>query len=167
MAEGRCLFTTSKGYIGIGLKEILPGDNICVLLGCNTPMILRPYEAGNFIVIGTAYVDGFSEAQALLGPLPSPLSFRYQYNDKTRSFQAAYLERHTGVITLDDPRLEPLPDGWYVKRYPEENAHGVYEGSISKNDNESRPEWMHSRDPRLTPEALRKRGADLKTFRLS
>jgi hypothetical protein len=168
MARGRCLFTTTNGFLGLGLRQVRPNDTVWVLLGCSTPMILRSSDTGHFEIIGAAYLDGFSEAQALLGPLPDAFSFVYQYNDTTKSYQAAYLDAKTGATTLDDPRLEPLPPGWRVMRYPEENAQGVYERTAIAVQDDSRKTrtWKHSGDPRLTPEALMKRGVELQTFRL-
>ena len=168
MAHGRCFLKTTKGYTGLGLQGVRPGDIICVFLGCNTPMVLRPSSEveGAFEVIGAAYIDEFSEAQALLGPLPGYISFRYQYNEGTKTFRAAYLDERTQETTLNDPRLGPMPPGWRVKRYPEENARGIYE-TMDHEVGQVEPTWETTyHDPRLTPEALRKRGVNLQTFRL-
>jgi hypothetical protein len=80
MTQGRCIFTTLKGYVGLGLESTKPGDVVCVLLGCKSTMVLRkePYEVGDYFkVIGESYVDGLAEAQALLGPLLINYSFVY------------------------------------------------------------------------------------------
>lgn len=107
MAHGGCFLKTTKGYTGLVLQFVQPGDIICVLLGCNTPMILRPSSEtkGAFEVVGAACVDGFTEAQTLLGPFPDYTSFVYQYREETKTFRAAYLDKRTHDITLNDPGL--------------------------------------------------------------
>jgi hypothetical protein len=35
------IFVMEKGYMGIGLDEVVAGDNICVLPGCSVPLVVR------------------------------------------------------------------------------------------------------------------------------
>ncbi|KAI8632682.1 hypothetical protein F5Y19DRAFT_491328 [Xylariaceae sp. FL1651] len=44
----KCLIRSTEGYIGIVPPFSLPGGEICVLLGSNAPMLLRPTEQGSF-----------------------------------------------------------------------------------------------------------------------
>jgi hypothetical protein len=37
---GRALFTTADGNIGLCPADTRPGDHICVILGCKTPLLL-------------------------------------------------------------------------------------------------------------------------------
>jgi hypothetical protein len=48
--EGRRLFSTQEGRIGIGSGEMLPGDVICVLYGAPMPFALRRHKDGYRIV---------------------------------------------------------------------------------------------------------------------
>lgn len=66
LREYRTIVVTSEGYIGQILYDggVKPGDVICVLLGCNAPMILRPVES-HYIVIGDIYVDGIMHGEAM------------------------------------------------------------------------------------------------------
>ena len=49
---GRRFFNTEKGYMGIGPSKINKGDVVCVLLGGETPYILRPTENGQYKMVG-------------------------------------------------------------------------------------------------------------------
>ncbi|KAI6086388.1 HET-domain-containing protein [Hypoxylon rubiginosum] len=93
-------------YIGIVPSAAQVGDKICVLMGCDSPMVLRPTENGKFLLIGETYVDGLCEGQAFLGPL----------KDGTRISRISWdgdLEGSTFVFsdtsTHRDSRLEQLP----------------------------------------------------------
>jgi len=58
------VFVTEKGYIGEGTNRSRPGDIICVLLGCNYPVILRPV-AGHYEFIGAVYVHGIMHGEVI------------------------------------------------------------------------------------------------------
>ncbi len=60
----RRLVTTKKGYVGMALEAVEPGDVICVLLGCTVPMVLRP-AGDKYQVVGECYLHGLMEGQAL------------------------------------------------------------------------------------------------------
>jgi hypothetical protein len=62
--HGRCLFVTPRGYIGIGPPEVQKGDQICVLLGCDIPLIIRPV-AGHYIVVGDCFVYGIMKGEVM------------------------------------------------------------------------------------------------------
>jgi hypothetical protein len=60
----RTLFTTSKGYIGIGPKALQVGDLLCVLSGGRVPFVLRRKD-DIFQLIGECYVYGIMSGQAV------------------------------------------------------------------------------------------------------
>lgn len=68
--NGRLFFRTQKGRIGLvpSLTEV--GDRVCVILGWDTPLILRPTTTGHWLVVGSCYCHGLMNAEGLLGPLP-------------------------------------------------------------------------------------------------
>ncbi|KAM5365285.1 hypothetical protein ACJZ2D_011068 [Fusarium nematophilum] len=71
-------FVTSEGgNFGLGHQDAEPGDIICAILGCRVLVILRPVTGGNFHVVGSCYLHGFSSAEAFLGPLPEPWVMQY------------------------------------------------------------------------------------------
>ena len=69
---GRRFFSTEKGRIGIGPRQLAPGDKIYVLLQARLLFILRPCKAGdqdqglstNNSLIGHAYVHGVVHGEA-------------------------------------------------------------------------------------------------------
>ncbi|KAH8815982.1 heterokaryon incompatibility protein-domain-containing protein [Xylogone sp. PMI_703] len=64
MIRTRAFFTTEKGYIGIGPRNIERGDMIYDLIGGDVPFILRPDEnPGEFKFVGDAYVHGIMDGE--------------------------------------------------------------------------------------------------------
>ena len=62
-----------NGYIGLCPAGTEPGDRIVVVLGCETPLAIRPVpeKPGRYKLIGSCYVHGMMDCEMLLGPLPS------------------------------------------------------------------------------------------------
>lgn len=59
----RRLFDTTAGYLGLGLRDVQQGDSVCILNGCQFPMVLRQH--GEFWkVVGEAYVHGLMDGEA-------------------------------------------------------------------------------------------------------
>ena len=76
VCPGRLLFLTTSGHLGLGPKNTVAGDRLCILAGHKMPVILRPCPSG-YIFVGDCYVDGimwgeavaaFKEGRAHLGP---------------------------------------------------------------------------------------------------
>lgn len=55
--ELSCLFTTATGYIGPDPKSVERGDHICVLMGCQLPVVLREF-GDKYIFVGDCQVLG-------------------------------------------------------------------------------------------------------------
>ncbi len=147
--ESRNLFTTSEGHFGLAPLATKSGDHVCVLLGCQAPIVLRPTNNRSFLVVGQCYIHGFGNGEALLGPLPS--GWRRPRHAK----QGEFFDRATGTWSLIDPRLGELPDGWQmVSNLP----YAVFE-KLSTGE-------RTFYDPRQTPEAIRARGVNLRTISL-
>ncbi|KAG4441005.1 hypothetical protein IFR05_003512 [Cadophora sp. M221] len=60
----RRLITTSKGYFGLGVNTCMPGDLVCVLYGCSTPVLLRRVE-DHCTFLGEAYLHGIMNGEAI------------------------------------------------------------------------------------------------------
>jgi hypothetical protein len=70
----RKFFLTTKGYMGLGPKELKEGDEVAVLVGGHTPFVLRGAGEQNigeeigekqcYTLIGDCYVHGIMEGQA-------------------------------------------------------------------------------------------------------
>lgn len=57
------LFYCTSGYLG-AVGGALPGDLVCVLFGCNFPVLLR-YEEDHHIYVGPCYVIGLMDREAM------------------------------------------------------------------------------------------------------
>ena len=60
----RRLFHSSDGYLGLGPRNTLPGDVLCVLKDCNVPVILRPTENGYYQHVSLCCVAGIMDGEA-------------------------------------------------------------------------------------------------------
>ncbi len=62
------LMTTRTGEFGWVPHAALPGDHICILLGCSTPLLLRQVgKEKRYQLIGTSYVHGIMHGEAMQG----------------------------------------------------------------------------------------------------
>jgi hypothetical protein len=51
---------------------MLEKATLCVILGCGSPVVLRPTRDGLFYLVGDCPVPGLLNGDELLGRLPSP-----------------------------------------------------------------------------------------------
>ena len=156
--RGRSFLTTDDGYVGLAPIASKPGDEICVLLACRSPLVLRPCGDGSYKVVGECYIDGLMQRTAVLGPLPSKWQRFSRYFDEYSRDYDAFLNHQTGEFQIEDPRFGPLPAGWYISDHERKNAYNVY-----ANDKTGKRSW---RDPRMSPEALTARGVEMREFQL-
>ena len=156
--RGRSFFTTNDGYIGLAPIATKPGDQVCILLGCQSPLVLRPCGNGSHKVVGECYIDGFMDGAAYLGPLPSKWQLVERYFEGGSNRYYSFLDRLSGEFQIEHPRLGPLPAGWYIGDHRRKDAFILY-----ANDETGERTW---RDPRMSPEALTARGVELREFRL-
>lgn len=68
--NGRQIFKTTDGLSGVAPPQARSGDQICVLLGCDAPMILRATQNGKYLVVGSYVMQKVNDGESLLGPLP-------------------------------------------------------------------------------------------------
>ena len=59
-------FCTPQGYLGAGPPGLREGDQICVLLGCTTPLVVRRVE-DHYVVVGACFVWGLMDGEAIEG----------------------------------------------------------------------------------------------------
>lgn len=64
--KNRRLIRTAKGYLGTGPTHVKRGDQICILLGGATPLIVRPNDK-RYKLIGDSYVHGLMNGEAMQG----------------------------------------------------------------------------------------------------
>ncbi|KAI1292920.1 heterokaryon incompatibility protein-domain-containing protein [Xylaria venustula] len=108
---GRAFFTTETGYIGIAPKSVVPGDEVCVILGCNALMVLRPTteDREERSVVGPCYMEGFNNGEAVLGPFPDGVEKKVLHDG-----QYSFVTFGDGEVI--DPRLE----GWIDSTHADE-----------------------------------------------
>jgi hypothetical protein len=61
-SKGRKLITTNTGYLGLVPDCVQRDDVVTVLLGCNFPVLLRPYRNG-YHVLGECYIHGLMKGE--------------------------------------------------------------------------------------------------------
>jgi hypothetical protein len=67
---GRQAFITDNGNAGLTFPETIEGDVVCIILGANTPFILRENpsrdgEQATYQLVGEAYMYGFMDGEGL------------------------------------------------------------------------------------------------------
>ncbi|KAI1746970.1 heterokaryon incompatibility protein-domain-containing protein [Xylaria castorea] len=162
--SGMRFMRCNDGFIGLGPTETQPDDLICILLGYESPVVLRKHNGGNYKFVGPCYLHGASDGSALLGSLPTPWRVQRFPNSTGHYVVCKFFNPDTGVLCDEDPRLEPLGDHWERLDLRDRTA----------DDPELFQEFRHKStgkiikfDPRLSPEALRKRGVALETIVLA
>lgn len=127
------------------------GDRVCIILGVDNPMLLRPAAGGHFLVVGSCFVHGLMNAEGVLGPIPNGWRFILTRDHGYPEKSCAFINEETGEQTREDPRLPPLPIPW-------ERIGNDYRNNETGE--------LIPYDPRTTPEALIKRCPSLTTLRL-
>ncbi|KAH7380692.1 heterokaryon incompatibility protein-domain-containing protein [Pyrenochaeta sp. MPI-SDFR-AT-0127] len=164
-------FITNSGYLGRGPAVAQPNDKLCVLLGYNYPVLLRPTDPNGrlvekYRVVGPTYVHGLMEGQAILGPIPAPWKMVIRNPEKLQTSYSAvavdpsFYNPDTGEGTRQDPRLGALSHEWEQAHKVDESRIGVF---VQYHRNTNTGEMINS-DPRLLPEALKSRGIPLQTI---
>lgn len=137
--NGRQIFKTADGQFGVAPSEAQSGDQICILLGCDSPMILRATQDGKYQVVGPCVMPSIRNGEPLLGPLPSHV--RMVLSKKTG--RNIWKNTHTGSLYCVDPRFRSL---------------NIDLRDFSKN--------RGTKKMILTPKFLRKGGVDIRYFDL-
>ena len=110
--QGRSFIKTREGYIGLAPQTAVPGDHVCILLGCSTPILLRPAPNNQFQVVGECYVHGLMNGEAFLGPLSDHYRpFLVLARNTSLRYFWGFQDNRTGKIQVNDPRTEPPSNG--------------------------------------------------------
>ena len=142
---GRYLFMTEEGHIGLAPRAAKTGDCVCVLLGSDSPFLLRPIGNNQYQIVGHCYTHGIMSGEALLGPFPGDYRYVVAIDSKRNHYSQGFHSPERGIIQWNDPRLPGNP---------------VYEPS------ERQYEWVREEQKALTSEALKKRGVHMEMFEL-
>jgi len=123
-------------------------------------MVLRRASSNSFQVIGECYVHGLSNSVGVLGQLPDDWKTIIKGDALGRPTQM-FVNLRSGE-TLDDPRLEPLPQSWERATYERRaDDPAIFERFRNLETGE-----LTNHDPRLSPEALKARGVKVQSIRL-
>ncbi|EPE30510.1 hypothetical protein GLAREA_03477 [Glarea lozoyensis ATCC 20868] len=63
--KGRMMFSLPKGYFGVGPEGMRVGDLVCVVWGCDSPVVLRRLE-DHYVLVGNCFVLGLMDGEARL-----------------------------------------------------------------------------------------------------
>ncbi|KAI0146177.1 HET-domain-containing protein [Xylariaceae sp. FL1272] len=155
-------FTSAEGYIGTTKADILEGDEIFAILGCDVPMVLRPARSGRdgyYQVMGECFVSGFMDGEAVLGELPVPWCVRGMHDEDNYDIPH-YRNKETGKDKMQDPRLGKLPPDWEPFRWTRTRDDPKF---CEKFRNKKTGEIMNSY-PQLLPDELKKRGVNVQNI---
>ncbi|KAI1102831.1 HET-domain-containing protein [Jackrogersella minutella] len=107
---GLRLIQTTCGYMGLASPSVAePGDEICVVLGCDTSSLLRSLGNNKFRLIGPCFVLGLACGEAFLGLLPKNIRQFTAYNKDESCYFPCFKNSFTGDIFYENPRLNSLP----------------------------------------------------------
>ncbi|KAL8816680.1 MAG: hypothetical protein Q9223_004347 [Gallowayella weberi] len=154
----RSFIITKEERVGLAPNTSNPGDCIAVLLGCQSPIVLRSQNNADFRVLGECYVHGLMTGEAFFGPLPDNWQRVARYDESTLSNWDAFIDREKGAWQFQDPRMGPLPDGWVEEEHSMQNIYARF-----RNVKEG---WASIYDPRMMLGDLRARGITLQDFTL-
>lgn len=59
---GKRLVSTKGGYIGLTMRDVQEGDVVCVLTGCNVPVVLRPVD-NHYLFVGCCFMLGLMHGE--------------------------------------------------------------------------------------------------------
>jgi len=110
--SGATFLTTSSGHVALGPPTTQAGDEVRVLLGCDSPMVLRraPGQSG-FLVVGSCYIPELASGEALFGPLPGDTEVVYVFDQRVGEYLMRFRDQQTGRISHADPRLVSMVAG--------------------------------------------------------
>lgn len=154
--ESSCL---RHSCISTMLIQMNLGDIVCILIGFNWPIILRPQADSTYQVVSTAYIPRLCDCNGLLGSLEAHWRITSSPDESGGAIPLFYNTENEETF-FEHPHLGSLPDGWvYCEEYKGSGTHNavfIHEESGMKT-------W---KDPRLSPEALKARGVPVKTLRI-
>ena len=140
------------------------GDIICVFLGYDAPVILRPWRrtpTASYELVGDAFVYGLHDGTAFLGELPSPWRVRVFEDDAGYLTSYRFFNPESNLLTDQDPRLGSLEEPWTrIPNPPRTASDPVLLQCFKHNETGEIVKY----DPRMHPEALMTRGLVLDTF---
>ncbi|RSL80279.1 hypothetical protein CEP52_017411 [Fusarium oligoseptatum] len=104
VAKAAKFFTTKEGYFGVANKDVNEGDVVCIMLGCDMPLLIRSTEQpnGTFNLVGICFVPGLLDSEGLLGHLPENWKLQMIFKDGSLKIRGSNLSI-------------PIGQGWPLK----------------------------------------------------
>jgi hypothetical protein len=68
LTKSPTMIVTEGGLLGLARGSVAPGDQVCILLGCSVPAILRQVpniEREKYILISESYIHGMMDGEAI------------------------------------------------------------------------------------------------------
>ncbi|KAF2023062.1 hypothetical protein EK21DRAFT_81692 [Setomelanomma holmii] len=161
-APGRSLCTTTDQRLCLAPSRTRPGDVLTVLLGCDSPLVLRSASPGatQYYIMGESFCHGIMDGESLLGPLSHAWQLVIRHDRPFVMDSIAFRKAATGELSAEDPRLGVLQGGWTRQAHENEEFQTLFR----KKNGEA---WMETwDDPRISPDELRRGDVQLETFKL-
>lgn len=131
---------------------IFLGDKIYVFPGCPMPILLRKQKTG-LQVVGSGYFHGLMHSEGVLGQLPAPWTYRLARTESMWLVEQFY-NTDKGEKTSDDPRLGEMPETWEIVNQPSV----LNRRAVATKFRNTATGLLVDGDPRLLPDALKRRG---------
>ncbi|KAF5681214.1 heterokaryon incompatibility protein [Fusarium heterosporum] len=160
-SKHKTFVSSDEGYFGLAPSETKEGDVICVLLGTNVPLLLRPVSADQFRLAGECCIHGLQDGTGVLGPLPPGWSVQAHF-DPSGQAKYSYYNCQSGVSSENDPRLPPLPG--HVQK--QELLRTTDDPIVAESFEDYLTGNKMKHDPRMTADALRDRGCNIVSFHI-
>lgn len=108
-------FMTEDGLMGWAPKQARQGDHIAIMLGSETPTVIRPVsssETEQYEVVGPCYLQGFMFGEGFLGPFPEVVQpvLHYRDDENGRPTHFEFLNTISDQSLPQDPRLDAFRD---------------------------------------------------------
>ncbi|CAK7234008.1 hypothetical protein SBRCBS47491_008804 [Sporothrix bragantina] len=65
VSYARKIFTTHKGYMGVGPASTSSGNYVAILEGARTAFVLNKKRSGRYVLLGEAYLHGFMNGEGM------------------------------------------------------------------------------------------------------
>jgi hypothetical protein len=101
----KSFFETTDGCIGLTSRNAQIGDDIWVVLGCDSPITARLMKSAEYRLVSPCYLHGVMNSETFLGPEPDGFKLLKTWDDELRLWVVRSLEIQTGEKFKLDRRL--------------------------------------------------------------
>lgn len=103
----RRVFMLDNMILGKGWKPISSGGLVCVIFGCDVPLVLRPVGS-HYELIGDCYVEGIMEGEAMEGEAMESEAMEavYDYSVEVEEMEAEVYK--TEAVNEDNSEVDEM-----------------------------------------------------------